>query len=606
MVSIYTLFWGNFEHQNMHLAFSFALVFLGAINSTKSNLYKSLLWLLLVAGLCGTAYVYFNMTHLEEVQGMPEPIDVAVGILIILITLETTRMSWGWTLPIGAVLFILYMLFGNHIPGALQHAGYDFDYTISYLCIGLSGVYGNFLAISANWIFLFVVFGSLLGTVKVIDILIELGKLVGRYLQGGPGQTAVVSSSLVGMVTGAAVANVAITGAFTIPYMKKIGYRPAIAGAIEATASTGGQLMPPIMGAAAFLMAFFIGVPYAEVMLAGILPALFFYVSVMFGVQFISLGCGIESPRENPDWKLIKKRLPLFIIPLGVIVVLLMLHFSPTLAAFWAIISLIVLGYISSDTRPKPSELVNGFCKGALTGAKIAVSLGVVGMMAQVLITTGLGLKIAGLVEILSGNSLWLTLILTMIISIFLGCGLPPVAAYALVAMVTAPILERMGVPAMAAHFFVFYFAIISAVTPPVAMGALAGAAIAGASYMKTGLYAFKLSIMGFVIPFVIVYNPILILKVSNGLDFFTFFVAFTLAIAALGSLLYGVGLLKLSIIERTGACLASVLLLYFCIKQPTFEPTGYAAFLITGIIVFAVLLISQLRKLRTQNTIEA
>ncbi len=205
----------------------------------------------------------------------------------------------------------------------MYHREFSFDYVISYLCTGLTGVYGTFMAISANQIFLFVAFGALLGGIRINDCLNELGKIAGRFSQGGPAHTAVISSSLVGMVSGAAVANVAITGAFTIPYMKKVGFKPEVAGAVEAAASTGGQLMPPIMGAAAFLMAFFVGVPYSDIMIAGIVPAILFYMGVFTSVQFLSVAEGIRSNPEQPDFRLIFRRLPLFIIPLLVIVVLL-------------------------------------------------------------------------------------------------------------------------------------------------------------------------------------------------------------------------------------------------------------------------------------------
>jgi TRAP transporter 4TM/12TM fusion protein len=606
MVSTQRLFVGSFEHQNIHLFFVLVLTFLNTMREKKNGWVWAAQIGLLLLGVIGTFYVGFNLEHLEEAVGYPEPVDVVVGIVLMVLVLEGTRQAWGMTLPIVAALFMGYFLFGHLIPGPLHHRAFNFDYVISYLCIGLTGVYGTFLSISANQIFLFVVFGSLLSVIRITDFLYEMGKVVGRVLEGGPAQTAVVSSSLVGMVTGAAVANVAITGAFTIPYMKKVGYPSALAGGIEATASTGGQLMPPVMGAAAFLMAFFVGVPYAEIMLAGILPALFFYLAVFVGVQLVTVSSGIKAPREKPDYELIVRRLPLFVIPLSVIIVLLLFRFSPMLAAFWAILTAVGLSLISQQTRPTPMALARCLAKGAMVGAKIGVSLCVVGMVSQTLVTTGLGSKLAGLVETLSGGNIMIALIITMLVSILLGCGVPPVAAYSLVAIVTVPALVRMGVLPISAHFFCFYFSIISAVTPPVALGALAGAGIAGASYFKTAMNAFKLSIGGFIIPYLIVYNPILNLQVKDSVWAVGSLVSIPLALVALTAFIYNVGLCKLSKTERMISLLSSAALLGYCtIRQIGGIPVGFPL-LGFGLGAFTILLVRQIRKTKQLAAIEA
>lgn len=599
MVSTQILFLGNLEHQNLHLVFALLLTFLGSLRKGGSLAGKAWCWLLIAASLVGTIYVFANMEHLEEAAGFPDPMDIAIGILLIIVVMEATRQAWGWTLPVVAIIFIAYFAFGHLIPGPLFHRPFKLDYIVTYLCIGFTGVYGTFLSISANDIFMFVVFGGLLGVVKVTDVLYELGKLFGRFLEGGPGQTAVVSSSLVGMVTGAAVANVAITGAFTIPYMKRVGYPPAVAGAIEATASTGGQLMPPVMGAAAFLMAFFVGVPYVDIMLAAIIPAALFYVSVLLGVQFISVGLRIKAPKEAPDYKLIRRRLPVFLIPLTIIIILLLMHFSPMMAAFWAIVTAVVLSLFNADTRPSWGEFCRGMAAGALTGAWIGVSLCVVGIIAQTLITTGLGSKIASLVEAIAGGNLILALLMTMVVSLILGCGVPPVAAYSLVAIVTVPVLVNMGVEVLSAHFFCFYFSIISAVTPPVALGALAGAGIAHASYFKTSMHAFKLAIAGFIIPFLIVFNPILTLNVADWLLGLGAMVAIPVGLVWLGAAIYNVGLVQMSPLERLITAGAACGLLGFSL----FRDVDHAPLLITlfggGLALSITVLAMQIKKKR-------
>ncbi|MEX0828133.1 MAG: TRAP transporter fused permease subunit [Haliea sp.] len=545
MLSAYGILLGSIEHQTVHLAFIFGLTFLVVVRSAASQLGRIIYLIFFACGLFVTAYVYLNLDSLEQNVGFPTPADIAVGILMIILAFEGTRQAWGWILPIVAIVFVAYFLFGHYLGGPLYHRNFSLGYVVSYLSIGFSGIYGTFLSISANQIFLFVVFGSLMGLLRINDFMYELGKLVGRRVAGGPGQTAVVSSSLIGMVSGAAVANVAITGAFTIPYMKRAGYSAPLAGAIEATASTGGQLMPPVMGAAAFLMAFFVGVPYTDIMVAGLIPAILFYVGVMLSVQFASTAAGIKAPPEKPDWSVIAKGIPMFVIPVGVLTGLLLFRFSPAYSAFWAICTVIVLSFFRPGGRPSAAEFLEAITDGAIVGAQIGISLCIVGLISQTLITTGLGGKIAGLVELFSAGNIVIGLLLTMIVSLVLGCGVPPVAAYSLVALVAIPTIVKMGVPVMAAHFFCFYFAIISAVTPPVAMGALAASAIAKANYFSTAMKAFKLSLAGFIIPFLIVFNPAMTFQSDDMLNATLSIVAIIIILAGGTALLYGTGAVR-------------------------------------------------------------
>ncbi len=599
MITTQYLFVGAYEHQTIHLGFLLVLTFLNSMRKSQKGWVRSVQGLFIISSIVATGYVFVSITHLEEVVGYPEPIDMVIGVLLILLVVEGTRQAWGTILPIVACLFMAYFFFGHHIPGALHHRKFGFDYIISYLSIGLSGIYGTFLSISANQVFLFVVFGALLEVIKINEFFFEAGKVAGRVLDGGPAQTAVVSSSLVGMVTGAAVANVAITGAFTIPYMKRVGYKPELAGAIEATASTGGQIMPPVMGAAAFLMAFFLGVPYATVMMAAILPALFYYLAVALGVQFIAVSNNIIPPKEKIDWGILQRRLPLFLIPLVIIIVILLLRYSPMLAAFWAIIAAILLSYVSKETRPRPLDLARCLARGAYMGAQIGVSLAIVGIMAQTLITTGLGNKIVGVVEVLSGGNLIIALMITMLVSILLGCGVPTTAAYSLVAIVVVPVLVKMGVMDISAHFFSFYFAIISALTPPVALAALAGAAIAGANYWKTGVNAFKLAISGFIIPYLIVYNPVLILRPESVEWAIGSLIAIPIGLITLTAFIYDCGLVKFSKGERWICLCSSIMIFGYCIFRHIEEIPSEYPMLAIGLVLFALLLRFQIKKKR-------
>jgi len=599
MVTTQYLFVGSYEHQAIHLGFIFALLFTYQAKVAKSLVGVYVNLALAVAGVAACAYVFLNIVHLEEVFGFPDPVDLVVGIALIVLVIAGTRAAWGWTLPIVALIFIAYFLWGDLLLGQLYHRPYKFDYVVSYLSIGLSGVFGTFLGISANQVFLFVVFGALLGIIRVHDFFMEVGKVAGRNLRGGPGQTAVVSSALLGMISGAAVANVAIVGAFTIPFMKKVGYRPEHAGAIEATASTGGQIMPPVMGAAAFLMASFLGVSYDVVMLAGIIPAILYFWGVMLGVQFLAVRDNIRPPIETVNWRLMMRRFPLFGIPLGVMIFMLIQQYSPANAAAWSIVTAIALSYVDPQTRPKFGALLKSLANGAMIGAQIGISLAIVGIVAQTMITTGLGNKIAGLVEIISGGNLFITLLMTMLVSLILGCGVPTSAAYSLVAIAVIPIVIKMGVDPLSAHFFAFYFAVISSLTPPVALASLAGASLAEAPYFRTSMSAFKLAISGFIIPFLIVYNPLLTFSPTTWEFAIGTIIAVPLAMTAFTAAIYGCGLTVFTTRERiltalTAACLFG----YSIFRHLDSLPLEYPL-LILGLIGFAAVSMSQLRARR-------
>ena len=541
---------GQWEHQTVHLYFLVLLTFMSILVKSSNKLVAAVCQLCMVIGLVGCAYVFLNITELEANQGFPTDMAVLMGCGLILITMIGSYLSWGLPLLVVALAFMLYFFFGHHLSGVLYHTEFGFDYIISYLCIGLSGIYGMFLAISSDQVFLFIVFGSLLSIFKVDTLFMEIGKLLGRYVSGGAGMSAVISNALIGMVSGAPVASVAITGPFVMPYMKKSGYSDVETGAIVATAATGGQLMPPVMGAAAFIMASFIGEPYSVVMLAGILPALLFYVAVAFGVQCMAIGKGFTRVQMNVDWGLIGRRIWVFITPIILIFYMLLEHFSPAMVAFWACIVTLVIGYARKETRPTFGELLAGIRNGAITGAKIGISLALIGIVSQTLISTGMGAKLASFVTMIAEGRLLIALIVTMFIALILGCAVPPAAAYALCAIVVVPTLTAMGVNLLVANMYCFYFSIISAVTPPVGLASLAASGITGASYGKTGVHAFRLALIGFILPFMIVYNPLFSFNTEDMLWFVTSPVTILIAILALSILCYGAFLRKLTPME--------------------------------------------------------
>jgi len=526
LLSTQYLFVDPIQHQNIHLAFSLVLIFLPLFRKGRWSGFLAILFLLLT--LVSIIYIHVNHEALKLRLGFPTGSDVIIGLILMFLALESTRRSWGNLLPALAILAIIYSLTADMLPEPFHGMDFPLDRVVYNLSTGLTGMYGLVLSISANYIFLFVLFGALLQASGATGFFTEIGKLVGRRLQGGPAFAAVITSALVGMVTGSVAANIATTGAFTIPMMKKAGYKPHQAAAIEATASTGGQMMPPIMGAAAFLMAGFTGIPYATVMVAAAIPALLYFFTTAVYAQLNAMKLRLAPEPENVATRDLLLGAPLFFIPLGILIYLLMAGFTAMFSIFWATVGLFGSSLASSLYRFKRGELgrsfsgwarkfvvdwLLGFQQGAITGAHVAVSCAVIGIIIYVIDMTGLGIKLPVAVEAVSGGHLSVALILTMVVSLILGCGMPTGSVYILVAMVCAPVLIRMGLDVMAAHFFVFYFGCISFVTPPIGIGSLVASRLAGASFFKTSVESMKSAVAGFIVPFLIIFSPALIFK---------------------------------------------------------------------------------------------
>ncbi len=563
MLMTHVLLITSIEHQVIHLAFMLSMVFLTTMKESRSPMIRLVLLFLIVIGLFATGYVKFFYELLEESIGFPGNFDIFIGFLLLGIVIIGSWVAFGPVFPVMTIVFVLYFFLGHLLPGPLYHPPISIAYGISTLNIGLSGLFGSLLGIIANFAFLFLIFGALLEVGGANSFFFEVGKAAGRVLSGGPAQTAVIGSSMIGMVAGGAISNVMITGPMTIPMMKRVGYSPETAGAIEATASTGGQLMPPIMGMAAFLMAGFLGIPYAKIMMAGLIPALIYYFIVAVNVQLIAKKRQIIPPSEKIDIKLLLHNAPTFIIPLCFLITFLLMQKSPGFTSFYAILLLLSLAYIRKSTRPSFNKLTQGIVKGFTACAKISLVVGAVAMLAQVFITTGLAQKISAVVVMVSGGYLVPTLILTMLLCILLGCGLPPVAAYALVAILVAPTLIQMGLNELSAHFFVFYFAIVAAVTPPIALASLAAASIAESNFWKTGLEAFKMSLPGFLLPFLFVFNPILLFQPKNLMIGLVVVISVIISLVLFSAVLYGYFIKNLVIIERIWLLVLTAL--FFC-----------------------------------------
>ena len=492
-------------HQNTHLTLALLVVFLTSLNTNKR--FWPIALILIALSIVATGYVYLFHEAVETRYGFPTAIDKVIGIMMLIVVIEAARKSFGPIFPTVAIVFIAYVFLGQYLPEPFYHLPFSVDKIISYLSIGLSGgIYGSALSASANMIFLFVFFGNLLQVTGATGFFMEMGKLAGRKLRGGPAHTAVISSGFVGSVAGSVLANIAITGSFTIPMMKKAGFTRNQAGAIETAASTGAQLMPPIMGSAAFLMAEITGISYAKIIIMAVIPALLYFFSVGVYAQLQAMKLRIAPITEEVNVGLLLRRAPLFVLPLIAIIYLLMKGYTPMLAAFWSIVLMVALSFISKETRISSKTLgawIDGCVKGTTTGCGIAVTCATVGSMVTCMTMTGAGIRIPAMVEVLSGGFLIPALMITMVASLILGCGLPTIASYVLVAIVAAPVLVKMGVGLAQAHFFALYFAVIHYITPPIGTGALVASGIAGGKYLGTAWESFKIDLGAFVLPFI-------------------------------------------------------------------------------------------------------
>jgi len=447
--------------------------------------------------------------------GFPTMLGVVMGIIIIVAVLEICRKSLGIAIPILAIIFILYGLFGHYLPGIIR--SYQNDWDIFFYQVSLEGVYGSMLAISADYIFLFVVFGGGLQAAGISRLFREVGILVGRSIKSGPAMVAVVGSSLIGSVTMSPSANTAICGSYTIPLMKKSGYKPHQAAAIEAAASTGGQIMPPVMSSVAFIMASITGIPYARIAAAGLIPAILFYVSIGGYAHLQALKMGVKPLPGDVNWRELALESRLFLVPIVIIVVLLIMRFTPMYTIFWAIIASVVMGLIRPSTRPSLKQWIDGFTDGAVLGANVGISLAAIGIVVKVITMTGLATRLPGVVEAVSGGNIYVLLALIAFVTLFLGCGIPTPAAYIIVAMTTAPVLVQVfGLSPLQSHYFVFYFAVMAFVTPPVAQAAFVAAALAGTTYMKVAVEDLKPAIAGFLVPIAFVWIPLVLGSPNN------------------------------------------------------------------------------------------
>lgn len=443
--------------------------------------------------------------------------DLAMSVLMIVLILEATRRLMGIMLPLLGIAFLLYGYLGRVVPVDLfAHRGYALDDLAAFMYMGLDGLYAVPTRVAATYIILFIIFGAIMAKSGLGQFFNELAMAIAGRAKGGPAKVAVISSGFMGSINGSALANVVSTGALTIPLMKRVGYRATFAGAVEASASVGGQILPPIMGAAAFIMAETLGISYTIVILAGILPALLYYSAVITQVHLRAdrLDLTGMSEEETPEIiDVLKERGHLLFPLLFLVYMLFFADVSVTFAAFWTILVTVVVAQLRKGTRMSIRQLIEALEDGSRMTISVALACAAVGLIIGVAALTGFGLKLAAGIIAIGGASLFLSLVFTMFASIVLGIGLPSIPAYIITVTVAAPALVQLGVEALTAHMFVFYFGIFANLTPPVALAAFAAAGLSGANPMSTGFQALRLAIAGFIVPYMFVYSDTLLLN---------------------------------------------------------------------------------------------
>lgn len=470
---------------------------------------------LVVATAFTCLYLIAEHPALVARSGAATALDLTAGAMALVVVLELARRATGWGLVAVALLAIGYALVGPYLPGILAHRGYGMGRLLEHLYLSTEGIWGIPLGVSADFVYLFVLFGAILEIAGGGALLIALADRVAGRTRGGPAKTAAVASALMGSLSGSAVANVVTTGSFTIPIMRRAGFKPYFAGAIEAAASTGGQLMPPVMGAGAFILATWTNIPYTRVAAAAAIPAVLYYVALLMAIHFRAGKMGLQ-PTVMGDREPVLPRLHL-LLPLVVVVALLAAGRSPMRAAFWGVVMALFTSLLTRTTRLGPARVRDVVVAAAGGAVQVAAACAAAGVVVGVASLTGIGLRMSEFIVTISGGQLLPALLLTAAGSIVLGMGLPTTAAYVVLAALGAPALTELGIPLLGAHLFIFYFGAISNVTPPVSLGAYAAAGIAGAPAVRTAGAAMVLAAAGFLVPFMFIYGPAILLDGSLG-----------------------------------------------------------------------------------------
>ncbi len=574
LMSLYHLYAGAFGapeaflHRSVHLSFTLVLIFF-LFPVTKKAWGKRYRWtdgIFLLVTVASIGYLFISYEYVITRYALVHPLnpwDFVFGILLILLLLEGSRRVIGPALPITAIVFLLYAYVGPYLPGLLHHGGFTTESIVDQLFLTTEGIFGMPLGVSATYVILFIIFGTFLEKSGTGQLFMDFASAITGWTRGGPGKISCISSALFGTISGSAVANVMVDGWLTIPLMKRTGFKPPFACAVEATASTGGQIMPPVMGAAAFVMSEFTGIPYIRICLYAMIPALLYYFSLFMSIHFEAGRMGLKGiPREElPRLKKIMAARGHMFIPLGVIVYMMTAGYTPMYACIYSTLSVVFLSFFRKETRMNFWKILSALEESAKNTLGVASACACAGIVIGVINLTGVGLKFTSLVLLMAGESLIPALVLTMLAGIVLGMGMPTTPAYIVQAALLIPALIKLGVMNVAAHMFVFYFSTISAITPPVAMAVYAAAGIGGAKLWPTGLWAMRIAATGFIVPFMFVYGPSL-LFIGTPFEIITSTVSASLGVIALSSSMMGWLIKELRGWERIVLFAAALLLI--------------------------------------------
>ena len=554
-------------HRPVFLTFAIPLGFLIYTLKGKKHLDRGS-WadiaLAVVALICfGTIAASFEAN--SERMSLVDPLttwQLIAGGVCILLVLEITRRTVGLVLSLVAIAALAYAFFGTYMPAMLAHKDFTMVEVIDYLNYGLDGIYSVPVGVASTYIVVFIIFGTFLEKSGAGEVMMDLGRALAGHHRGGPAKIGVITSAFFGSISGSAAANVYATGTFTIPMMKRLGYSPAFAGAVEASSSTGGQLVPPVMGAAAFLMADILGVPYLKICAAALIPSVLYFLSLLLMIDFEAARKGLQgmSSEDQPSVRETLKRSYL-LAPILVLLVVMLMGYTPFRAAFAGTLAAVLVSFFSKETRMGPKKLINALEVSAQRTILIASACAAAGIIIGVVTLTGIGLNISSVIITSSGGYSLVALALVMVASIIMGMGTPTTVAYIIVATLGVPSLLKLGFSELSSHFFVFYFGVLSMVTPPVAVAAYAAAEIAKANMMKIGLIAVKLCFVAFLIPYVFIYeNSLLMQGPWSGIisEFFTAIVG----VVALAAAFQGWFLVKLSLLLRAALFVAAISLI--------------------------------------------
>lgn len=504
--------------RSIHLVLIMAIAFSIIPATKKASLrrfrifFRIIDWMLVLLAFAVGIYIWIQFDEIIKRQGDWIQSDVVMGIIALILLMEATRRTIGLFMSMIAVTFLLYAYFGPYMPDMFAHKGYSVERIATTLYLTTEGIWGLPTGVAATFVFIFILFGAFLERTGGGDFFIDMAYSLTGRMTGGPAKTSVLASGFMGSVSGSAVANVVTTGSFTIPMMKKVGYKPHVAGAIEAAASTGGQLMPPIMGAGAFLMAEFTNTSYLHIIKIAIVPAFLYYMTVLFFVHFEARKEGFVPLPKDKLPKLIptlKSGLH-FLIPVGILIYVLLRNYSPMMAGFIAVVSVIGASMIRKETRLNFKDLIFALEAGAKSAVMVSVACGCAGIIVGCVSLTGLGLKFSSMVVSVSAGSPFLAIVMIGLASLVLGMGLPVTASYIVLVILAGPALMDLGLPLLVAHMIVFWYSQDANVTPPVSLASFAGAGIAGASPMRTGFTSWKIAKGLYIIPIVMAYRPLL------------------------------------------------------------------------------------------------